>query len=328
MNPESIITLAQKAGKPPRREKSQEELRTDLEQRFRSFKAILETRMQEYEQALKDGIFEDADDEADGAGEARKEVLQKGLEVLVSRAEKMKATLDSKEPITISSELSASYTYTNPQTGQVERQETITLDLEVKLQEFLSFYKKTHVDLPPDFEDTIRDIWTRNYDDIQSAIEQNGFDDILIIPGNIPLPDLKEKMTMEQGYFTGSNFHEGGGFAGAQSSNTDKPRILLVHKAQNLKDHPELASTFNTKGKDVKLDEVLTLEDYLIFQRKYFEETQKHLDEDGWTWLATKSGARLVNARWFPDSHGLHVLANDPAHQDDDLGARSSRCFF
>ncbi len=329
MNPETIITLAQRAKRPKRPEKSQAELRADLEQRFRSFKAILETRMKEYEQALKDGTFEDADDEADGAGEKRKNAMQERIKALFSRAEKMKTTLDSDEPVIFDpSELSADYTYTNPDTGAVERQEVITLDLEVKLQEFLSFYQKTHIDLPTDFEDTIRDIWTRNYDDIQSAIEQNGFDDLLIVPGNISISDLKEKMTMEQGYFTGSNFDEGGGFAGAQSQNTDKPRILLVHKAQNLKDRPELASTLNIKGKDVNLDHILTLEDSLIFQRKYFEETQKHLDEVGWIWLGTTSGARLVCSNWNPGYRRLVVSADDLAHQLDNLGARSSRCFF
>ncbi len=329
MNPETIITLAQRAKRPKRPEKSQAELRADLEQRFRSFKAILETRMKEYEQALKDGTFEDADDEADGAGEERKNAMQERIKALFARAEKMKARLDSNAPIIFDpSELSADYTYTNPDTGVVERQETITLDLEAKLQDFLFFYQKTHVDLPPDFEDTIRAIWTRNYDDIREAIKENGFDELLLVPGNIPLTDLKEKMTMEQGYLHGSNFDEGGGFAGAQSQNTDKPRILLVHKAQDLKDRPELASTLNIKGKDVKLDQILTLEDYLVFQRKYYEETQRHLDEIGYTWLATKSGARLVYALWPPDSHLLLVHAHDMGAQSGHLGARSSRCFF
>ncbi len=229
------------------------------------------------------------------------------------------------------STISTDYTYTNPQTGTIERQETITLDLEAKLQDFLFFYKTTQVDLPPDFEDTIRDIWTRNYDDIQSAIEENGFDDLLIIPSTLDIGDLSEKMKMENGYYdyiqSNTNVQTLRGIS-LQSQNTDKPRILLVHKAQNIKDRPELASTLKIKGKDVNLAEILTLEDYLIFQRKYFEETQKHLDEDGWTWLATKSGARLVHAAWRPGSHRLRVGAFDLADQRGDLGARSSRCFF
>jgi len=82
--------------------------------------------------------------------------------------------------------------------------------------------------------------------------------------------ELKDKMTMESGYYTGSNFDKGGGFAGAVSQNADKSRLILVHKTQNLKDRPELKKTLNIKGKDVKLEEALTLEDYLVFQKKYF----------------------------------------------------------
>jgi len=72
----------------------------------------------------------------------------------------------------------------------------------------------------------------------------------------------------------------------------------------------------------------LTLEDYLVFQRKYFEETGKHLDEDGWTWLATKSGSRLVRSDWDPSDRQLNVNADDLDYQNDDLGARPSRSFF
>jgi len=208
------------------------------------------------------------------------------------------------------------------------KKETIALDLEAKLQEFISFYQKTKIDLPPDFEDTIRDLWERSQIEIEQAIEENGFDEMLIIPGNIPLTDLKEKMTMENGYYESENFISGGGFAGVVSQNTDKTRLILVHKTQNLKDRPELEKTLNIKGQDIKLDQTLTLEDYIIFQRKYFEETGKHLDEVGWTWLATKAGARLVCSGWNPVLHRLHVVANVFDGQDGSLGVRPSRCFF
>jgi hypothetical protein len=112
------------------------------------------------------------------------------------------------------------------------------------------------------------------------------------------------------------------------SQNVDKPRLVLVHKTQNLKDRPELKKTLNTKGQDVKLDQALTLEDYIIFQRKYFEETGKHLDEDGWTWLATKSGARLVSSSWSPGNHRLSVNASGLDDRNGALGVRPSRCFF
>lgn len=229
------------------------------------------------------------------------------------------------------SEISAHYTYTNPQTGKVERQEIITIDLEAKLQEFLSFYQTTHVDIPPDFEDIMRDIWNRNEDEIRKAIEQNGFDDLLLIPPTSDIGDLSEKMKMAQGYYdaiqSNTTIQTLRGIP-LTSQNTNKPRILLVHHVQNLKDRPELKKTLNIKGKDVNMDHVLTLEDYLIFQRIYFEKTGKYLDEVGWTWLATKSGARLVNSYWNPASHRLFVDAHDLEILYGNLGARSSRCFF
>ncbi len=151
---------------------------------------------------------------------------------------------------------------------------------------------------------------------------------MLIVPGNLPLPDLAQKMKVENGYSEGANFKSGGSFAGAISQNVDKPRIVLVHKTQNLEDRPELKQTLNTKGEDVKLDQALTLEDYLIFQRKYFEETNKHLNEVSWTWLATRSGALFVNSGWNPTDRKLDVDARDPAIHGDRLGVRPSRCFF
>ncbi len=224
------------------------------------------------------------------------------------------------------------YTLTNPQTHTVERQETITLDIEKKTQEFINLYQKTGIDLPPDFTDTIQDIWQRNSPEIQSAIEQNGFDDILLVPGGISLTDLSEKLKMQNGYYewiksSGKTVTTLDGIP-LTSQNTDKPRLVLVHKTQNLKDRPELAKTFNIKGQDLNLDQILTLEDYLIFQRKYFEETNKHLDEIGWTWLATKSGARLVCSYWVPGNGELNVNANDLDYRNENLGARPSRSFF
>jgi len=264
--------------------------------------------------------------------EKRAELLKSLAEGLLGEENKKDSFLNNlnkkmskvfgKEKKNKTSEIRAEYTRPDG------KQETITLDLEAKLEDFLSFYQNTRVDLPPDFEDSIRDVWERNQTEMEQAIEQNGFDDVLIIPGNIPLTELKDKMTMESGYYTGSNFDKGGGFAGAVSQNADKSRLILVHKTQNLKDRPELKKTLNIKGKDVKLDEALTLEDYLVFQKKYFEETGNHLDEDGWTWLATKSGARLVNSSWHPGARRLHVHAADLAHRIGDLGVRPSRCFF
>ena len=136
---------------------SQEELRNRLEQRLNSLKPTLQAGIKEYEEALKDGVFEDNDDEQEGEGEKRKESIQKRLDILFDQAERMKVRLDSKEPLSqVTPEISTSYTHPDG------KQETITLDIEAKLQDFLSFYQKTGIDIPPDFEDAIHDIWERN----------------------------------------------------------------------------------------------------------------------------------------------------------------------
>jgi hypothetical protein len=322
MSHETLSHMSQSSA-PKRPEKSQEELRVTLETKLRSMKPVLEEGIKEYELTLKEGAFLDADGEPEGAGEARKEEMIKKLDALFGRAEKMKETLVSKEPLSQPvPELSV--VYTSPD----KTKETITIDLEAKLQEFLAFYQKTKLDLPPDFPDIVRDIWERNHAEMERAIEENGFDEVLVLPADIPLPILKEKMKIENGYSEGQNFTDGGSFAKAISQNADRPRIVLVHSTQNLKDREELKKTLNILGSDVNLNEVLSLEDYLVFQKSHFEKTGKHLDEDGWTWLATKSGARLVRSGWDSGARDLDVHALDLGYQVGSLGVHPSRCFF
>lgn len=324
MNFESIISMAKgssKQEKPKKLEKTQEELRVALEEKLNTLRNPIQEGITEYKQALKDGLFDDQEGEENGSGEKRQEIMKKKINDIVERAEKIKVKLDSGEIISQTTpEISTSYTHPDG------RKETISIDFESKLQDFLSFYQKNNLNLSANFEDDAHDIWEKNHDDIEQAIEQNGFDEILIIPGGIPLPELSDKMKVGNQYYLSDNFKEGGSFAKAVSQNTNKTRILLVHKVQGLDDCPELKKTLNIKGKDVKLDQALTLEDYLVFQKKYFEETGKHLDVNRATWLATKSGARLVGSGW--NSGELSVHANGLETQHDLLGVRSSRCFF
>jgi len=322
MNFEAVTQMA-RAKKPEKPEKSQEELRAVLAQKLAAMKPTLQDGAKEYEQALKEEIFEDQPGEPAGSGEARKEALQNKLTALFDRAEKMKAKLDSGEEIPQATpEVSATYTHPDG------KKEAISLDFEQKLQEFLVFYQKNNINLPPDFEDVVRDLWDKNQSEIEQVIEQGGFNELLIVPGSIPLTELKDKLTMESGYWESSNFKSGNSFAGAKSQNTDKSRIILVHKNQELTERPELASTLNIKGQDVKLDQTLTLEDYLVFQKKYFEETNKHLDETKYVWLATKAGTRLVCSGWDPSDHRLSLAADDLTYQRGNLGVRPARCFF
>ena len=332
MNFESITQMAKGKEKSSKPEKSQEELRNILEKKLKSLEPTLQDEKKAYKQAKEDGLFDDNDDEPEGSGEARKVEMQKKIGGLLERAVKMNEKLESKEILPqMQEEISVDYTYTDPKTKKIERQEIITISLEKKLQEFLDFYQKTNIDLPPDFEDTIRDIWEKNQTEIEKAIEENGFDDVLIIPPTTNIKDLSEKMKMEDGY---RDWIKANGTVQTldgiplSSQNVDKARIILVHKTQNLKDRPELKQTLNTYGKEVKLDQALSLEDYIVFQRKFFEETGKHLDNDGWTWLSTKSGARLVYSRWSPGAHKLAVHAYDLGDRFEALGVRPARCFF
>jgi len=146
---------------------------------------------------------------------------------------------------------------------------------------------------------------------------------------------------MTDGYvktYEGDDFNkEGGSFKGVIEK-TDKTRIVLLHSknAQNLADRPELAET---KGKTaevfIKVGEKLTLTDYLIFQKQFFEATGKHLDEEGYTWLPGSTvkkdsgGIRVVRADC--DSHGggrLSVDADDADRLSSHMGCRLSRSFY
>lgn len=75
-----------------------------------------------------------------------------------------------------------------------------------------------------------------------------------------------------------------------------------------------------------------TLEDAIILEKKYFEETGKHLSDyntKSAQWLpGSGAGARLVNSDWNPGNDQLDVSARDPEDRNDDLGLRPARCFF
>lgn len=342
MNFESIIQMAKGKNQPEKVEKTQEELRAVLAEKLKSFESVLNDGLKEYEETLTKGVFKDRDDEAEGSGEARKEAMQKKLTELFDRAEKMKAKIESKEILpTMQEEIQVNYSYTNPKTGKVETQETITINFEEKLASAINFYGKMKIDLPADFEDIVRDMWDRNQGEIEQAIEEKGFDEMLIVPGNIPLTEIKDKLTMESGYYESDNFEEGGSFAGAVSQNVDKPRIILYHK----KSLPEIQRMNGlevhlniTAGNALKLYQqnpnqyLSTLEDMIILERKNLEETGTHISDfnnKSACWLpGTKSGARLVDSGWDPGHHGLIVSAVDPGDRDGIVGLRPSRCFF
>ena len=243
----------------------------------------------------------------------------------------MKKTVkNQKEALGVKEDFAMRVEYVHKDKKGKETSETIEIDLEKKLEQSINFYKQYSVDIPDDFAERIKNIWERNQDDIKNAIEKMGFDEILLVPENIPLEELDKKMT--KGYnetYLSSNFKEGGLWNGVKEDTG--MRIVLVHKkdAQNLKNHPLLKETLGKTADDfIKAGENLRITDYEIFQRAYFDETQKHLDEDGWTWLpGSKSGSRVVRSDWDPGSTQVNVNAFAPDDSDGGLGCRLSRSF-
>jgi hypothetical protein len=228
---------------------------------------------------------------------------------------------------------SISATYTSKDENDVETSETITIDFEKKLEYSVSFYKTHNIDLPENFTEIMIDIWTRNIDIIKKTIEEQGFDEILLIPGNLSVPDIHAKMS--EGYSattTGDLFDEGGSFEGVIEKTTG-PRIILIHKnrAQNLEDRLELEKTLGDDADSlINSGQTLTLTDYLIYQRQFFEETGKHLDEsDYYTYLPGSTvrnsggGFYVVDVLW---RDRLDVVADDPDDSISFIGCRLSRC--
>lgn len=251
--------------------------------------------------------------------------------------------------------------FTNPETN--EQKETI-FNIQEKIQEWQEFYQKH--DLPILNEQEIKKIFQKNKAEIQKEMETYGYDNILIIPENLPNTEqLHQKMTKEyKETWQSGNFKEGGGFAGAKHTENQKTRIILCHNDQNIYDNQKanvfekatlnknlmqlsglteqkiqqkiqnqenIPVNFETtiNGKTIKVQaEGLSLNEYLIFQRQYQEKNQKHLDEAGYTWLLkTFSAARVVSSGWVPGSGRLTVNADDSADSNGSLSCRLSRSF-
>lgn len=344
---ESLPTHPKPKGTPE--SPKQKEARASFKLRFNKLAHSTQAELQTYNTNLEDGTFDDKEGEEPGMGEKRKEAMEARISKSMDRLEKMKATLDSGEPIPETrDEIEVDYTYTNPQTNQVEWQESIKLNLEEKLQEFLTFYQETNIDLPRDFEDTIREIWERNHDEMEKAIQENGFNDILIAPANIPLPEVAEKMKMENGgYYEGNNFKKKGSFAGARSVGVDKPRIILYHKMTlpEIQKNTGFDAHLGITGEEAeKLYQqnpshfLSTLEDLIILEAKTNHDKQgNHLSSSGdrsAVWLmGTKlptpvSGARFVCSGWYPSYRGLGVYACVADYSLSILGCRVSRYFI
>ncbi len=260
--------------------------------------------------------------------------LTKELRKLIDEGKKIRLTIEGE---TTPDSIIATYQREwKKDAGTLERTQNIeiTLNITAILETFKTFYETHGIPLPPDFETTIRNLWNKHKEEIKKAIEQQGFDTLLLIPSGLTLPDLNTSMTKIDGIEYKVKTQEWTPIKDITDSTgkteTSTPRLVLLHKAQNLQDIPELKTTLGQTAQAlIEQGQALTLTDYLIFQRAYFEETGKHLDEIGWTWLpGSKSGAHVVSAYWNPDVSSLNVDALDPEYSDSDLGCRLSRSFL
>ena len=123
---------------------------------------------------------------------------------------------------------------------------------------------------------------------------------------------------MSEGYKNKTYFYynDDGGI-GASVDSRQGLRIVMARKAKEITDDEKLKETLGKSIDDLEekggLFETwgvsgLTEAEYLIFQRRYFEETKKHLDETLWTWLAAsrrpRSG-RVPVGGWDADTESL-----------------------
>jgi len=252
----------------------------------------------------------------------------------------------------------------NPETG---KEQSIEINLEEKLSEFKAFFKdKFNLEINEtevkkiwnkNYTEIKSEVEKYGYDSVL-IIPDN-------LPSE---SDINQKAveTMDEG--AGKGKVVATKYWAEQSSiafvGENKYKIILVHSDQNIYDNPdanpylkttlnknimaltglapkeiekkinsgqELPANFEAEinGKKMQIQASgLSLEEYEIFQRMYFEKNRKHLDESGWIWLMkSRSGSRVVISSWDPDDRRLSVNALVPGYARAILGLRLSRSF-
>lgn len=205
--------------------------------------------------------------------------------------------------------------------------ESIRINIDKKISEYIDFYNKMNIELPSNFKEQMQLIWENNIDEIKKEVKEKGFNEVLLAPPILNSKQLAEKIrvwNMWNQYTSNST----SGYEDLKSQNTDKFRLILVHNTQDLVDRPDLEKTRNIKGQDVPLEEILTIEDYLIFQGKYFSETGNFLDESGYSWMSTKDGSRLVYAFCVPSENNIVLESEDINFKNERLGFRPAHIFL
>jgi hypothetical protein len=317
------------------------EVTEEMRSSFETLKAKINKEILEYQLKLQDGTYSMTPSQITPE-------QKKHQDIITAILNNLKAVRNGEDISEILTEIdSIITTYTNPD-GSID---SIELSLEKNLERFTNFYTQHNIDTPPDFNQTITEIWNKNADKIKQAIEEEGFDDVLFIPPYDTV-DINEKTTNEYAETSQyRNIKNAGGIQAITDTKPNQPRIVLIHRknAENLQ-RPEISQTKDksiydlcnatTDQEQQHINELiqnkqplpidgLTLGEYLIADRLHFQETGNHLDNtNSWTWLpASYSGSRVVGSYWRPDDSRVGVSANGPGFSCSGLNARSSRTF-
>ena len=281
------------------------------------------------------------------------------IEKLLEIAQEKRSQIESQM---VPKEIKANFQ--NPET---QENKEISINFEQELKFFTDFYQK-HLNLQinqaeikeiwrKNQKEIKAEMEKYGYDSILNIPENIPNEEILN-------QKIIETMTNTTATYQSNNFKEGGSFSGVKNLNNSKARILLTHSDQNIyqnsKANPFLKSTLNKSIIDLSglseqeiqerienqreipinfeanlnnqkiqiQSEWLSLSEYQILQRTYFEKTKNHLDENGWTWLAkSASVSRLVDARWSSGGRQFFVDAADSSSSSGILCSRLSRSF-
>jgi len=135
------------------------------------------------------------------------------------------------------------------------------------------------------------------------------------------------------------NYKKDGG-VGASRDSRKGLRIVIARKAKEMTDDEKLKATVGKSIDDLEAKDGMfekygvggmTEAEYLIFQRIYFEETKKHLDETRWTCLAAsrrpRSG-RVPDGNWNTDGEGLSFDSKTTDSRDASQGCRLAGSFL
>ncbi len=280
-----------------------------------SLKHSLQTKLEEYKVALEEVR------ETGTVGSVQR------LRIIEVELETLKTTIEeelNKAGYTLEEVTTLSTNYEHPD-GKLE---TITFDLEATLKDFKSFYSTHGIPVPKDFAPKMRKIFNDNQTEIEDAIKTKGFNKMILVPGNLSLTDIAEKMKMEKGYWLGESFKNTGGFAGViETTHTENHRLILVHDAKELTLRPELASTLKITGTDAQNHNPLSLTDYLVLAKHYYTKTGKHLDTNNSTWTSNIASVTFIVVTWVDSDKALNVYAYIPSCSYDNLGVRPSAVF-